>query len=226
MQTEFVQPEYNGGGRHAKDGPSLDFISADIGDFITRPKTAVAREYQRKTAGALNVALRYTAARPSTIPDAAAIIAYGDGLAAATGELAEHNEKTRQMIDLILTPESPYLAFLIAALPLATQLFRNHETSLSSLPAQFNKENRSRRKAIRQMRKQSSTGVSFTIPLLRKKIRIPLAFRVNLGFLRGGTLDPDSLSVAVFSNEQVAKALKKRGIEVAWPDVPTREHRM
>lgn len=225
MESERIPFDENGG-RHRKREPSLNFVEADIGDFLKRPKTAVAREYEGKAAAALNSALRFTAAKPSTLPDAAAIIAYGDGLAAATGELAEHNAKTRRAIDLILTPESPYLAFLIAALPLTAQLFRNHETTLQSVPTQFGKENRARRKAIRAARRQASPGVTLKIPLLRKQIRIPFALKVNLGFLRAGTLDPDALSAAVFSNEQVTKALRKRGIEVAWPEVPTRQYHM
>ena len=223
ISVDDFTPESNGTGRHRKEEPSLNFVEADIGDFIRRPKTRIATEYEKKTAAALNAAMRFTAARPETITDAAAIIAYGDSFAAATGELAEHNERTRKAIDLILTPESPYLMFLIAAIPLFSQLARNHETQLSTIPARFSRDGRRQRKAIRIVQKPNRPGITVKIPLLRKQFKIPVSFRLNLGFFRASTVDPNALAVGVFSNEKVMKALSKRGIEIAWPKVPSRE---
>jgi hypothetical protein len=194
------------------DGPSLKFIDADIGEFIKRPKTAIARDYEKKTQSALNAVMRFCAQNPATVPDAAAIIAYGDDFSAAMGEVAEVNAGTRKMIDLILAPESPYLALAIAGIPLITQIFRNHEASLSSLPYRF-RQSKTERKANKVERKASRPRISFK--LFKREIKVTIPFRVKLGFLVSQTVEPNALANAVFSNEQVVKALKKRGIRVA-----------
>jgi hypothetical protein len=195
--------------------PGLKFIDADIGEFIKRPKTAIAREYEHKAESALNAVMRFCAQNPKTVPDAAAIIAYGDNFAAAVGEVAEINPKTRRMIDLILTPESPWLALAIAGIPLATQLMRNHQESLATIPSRFG--SREQRKAAKAERKASKASQpKFTFKILGKQIGIRIPLKFKLGILTSQTVEPESLTNAVFSNEQVVKALKKRGIDVAW----------
>ncbi len=196
--------------------PGLKFIDADIGEFIKRPKTATAREYEHKAESALNAVMRFCAQNPKTVPDAAAIIAYGDNFAAAVGEVAEINAKTRKMIDLILTPESPWLALAIAGIPMFTQIMRNHQTSLEQVPRQFG--NREQRKAAKAERKaQRASQPKFTVKMFGREIGIRVPIRPNLKFFVSQTVEPDALANAVFSNEQVVKALKKRGIDVAWP---------
>jgi hypothetical protein len=196
------------------DSPSLKFIDADIGEFIKRPKTAVAREYEKKTQSALNTVMRFCAQNPKLVPDAAAIIAYGDDFAAAVGEVSEINKRTRQMIDIVLSPESPWLALAIAGIPLMTQLLRNHETNVSSIgEAVKNRPSKDERKAARAEAKASRPKAK--IKLFKREITISLPVRVKFGFLMSQTVEPDALAKAVFSNEQVVKALKKRGINVA-----------
>lgn len=195
--------------------PNLKFIDSDIGEFIKRPKTAIAREYEHKVESALNAVMRFCAQNPKTVPDAAAIIAYGDNFAAAVGEVAEVNAGTRRMIDLILTPESPWLALAIAGIPLATQLMRNHEATLATIPKRFG--SREQRKIAKAERKsQRASQPKFTVKILGREIGVRFP-GIKLGFLTSQTVEPDALSKAVFSNEQVVKALKKRGIDVAYP---------
>lgn len=196
------------------DSPSLKFIDADIGEFIKRPKTAIAREYEKKTQSALNTVMRFCAQNPKLVPDAAAIIAYGDDFAAAVGEVSEINKRTRQMIDIVLSPESPWLALAIAGIPLMTQLLRNHEAGVSSVgEAIKNRPSKDERKVARAQAKADRPRAKFK--LFKREITISLPVRVKLGFLMSQTVEPEALSKAVFSNEQVVKALKKRGINVA-----------
>jgi hypothetical protein len=194
------------------DGPSLKFIDADIGEFITRPKTAIARDYEKKTRAALNTVMRFCAQNPRTVSDAAAIIAYGDDFASAVGEVAEINKSTRRMIDLVLSPESPWLTLAIAGIPLATQLMRNHQDTVAALNLK-NRPSKEARKAAKAERKANRPKVGFK--LFKREIKFTLPIKLKLGFVMSQTVEPDALTKAVFSNEQVAKALKKRGIKVA-----------
>lgn len=196
--------------------PSLKFVDADIGEFIKKPKTAIAREYEHKTEAALNSVMRLLAQNPKTVPDAAAIIAYGDNFASAVGEVAEINKQTRRMIDLILSPESPWLALAIAGIPLATQLLRNHEPAITAKrEASRNKPKmtREQRKAARAETKANRPKV--TVKLFRREIKLSIPFKLKFNFVMSQTLEPQALSDAVFKNEAVLKALKKRGIDVA-----------
>lgn len=178
----------------------IRIIESDtLASLIDRPKTQVAREYEKKTAAMLNAAMRGTAGNPQTVADAAAIIVYGPSFAAAAGELAEADERARKMIDMIATPSNPWIMLLMAGIPLASQLYRNHETDVV--------------KPVRKITKD------IKIPLTKGKVihlRIPLRFALPKHF-RNQTIPAEVLTESVFSNPDVAKALRKRGIDVAWP---------
>jgi hypothetical protein len=193
------------------DKPELKFLDADIADFIKRPKSGVAREYEKKTASALNSCMRLLVQNPKTVADGAAIIAYGDDFAAAVGEVAEVNKRTRQMIDLVLSPESPWMTLAIAGIPLATQLIRNHQASVAD--AVHNRPGKDARKAARAEAKANRPKVTFK--LFKREFKVTIPIRFKLGFLMSQAVEPAALSDAVFSNPDVAKALKKRGIKVA-----------
>lgn len=174
------------------------FIDADLGHFMRKPKTAVAREYEAKAAAFLGLLTRGTISNPKTIADAAAYIAYGDKMAAATGELADEYEPARRFIDAIASPSSPLVGFVLTGLPLAAQLLRNHEKEIVK-PAR---------------------SIRFTVKIpFRKRplnVAIPLRFKLSKS-LRAQTVEPRACANAVFSNPDVVKALKKRGIDIAWP---------
>src|SRR6185312_5900940 len=198
-------------------GPSVKFLDADIGEFIRRPKGAVAREYEKKARAGLNAAMRYTAQNPKTVADAATFIAYGDNFAAAVGEVAEISPQTRRMVDLIMTPESPWLVLAIAGIPMVTQLMRNHQATLEQVPQRFG--TREQRKAAKEARKaaKASSKPTFTVKMFGREIGVRIPLRPKLSFFVSQTVEPAALTQAVFSNEQFVKALKKRGIDVAYP---------
>ena len=215
LQAEDVEPprpeDFNG---HTP--PQLDedtgeevpfrFFHADIGEFIKRPKTQVAREYERKMAGLLNAGMRARITTPGGLPDAAALIAYGDQLSAAAGELAQADPRARKGIDFICQPANPYIMFAFAALPLVTQLMRNHEATVSQ---------------VGKLRKKGNTPKvpkpTVTIALPRGKsltVKVPFKPRWPRGFLRAQTQEPTALVSTVFSNETVLRSLQKAGINV------------
>ena len=168
-----------------------------LADFVKKPKTATAREYEKKTAGALNSVFKGMAQSPGTVIDAATILTYGDALSAAAGDLASESDGAKKVIDFLTAPDNPAIAFVMVAIPCALQLLRNHEEGLAKLPEVKTK--------------------NFTLKVWRKKIPLKLGFKFGLSKrLRGQTVEPRSL-MAVFAHPDVEKALKRRGIKVASP---------
>jgi len=197
------------------------FLDADIGDFIKRPKTAIAREYEKKAQALLNAGMRVTIKTPGTLPDAAAIIAYGDEVAAAAGELAESSEWTRKAIDLIAVPGDPRVLFALALIPLASQLVRNHHDAFTmrsaalvadGAPPMTRKEKRAARKIKRAARPGVRVGYG------RWKVKIPFTVEMfgsgAAKYAMSQSVDPRALTESVFANPAIAKALKKRGIDI------------
>jgi len=171
---------------------------ANLADFVKIPKTQVAREYEKRTAAALNSVFKGLAGNPSTVIDAATILAYGDGLSASAGELAQQDEKARGIIDFITSPSNPWVAFAMIAIPFGAQLLRNHETDIDNM------------KPVKRV-------VGVKIPFTKKAISIPLRFRLRLPRkLRAHTVQPVAM-LDVFNHPDVKKALKRRGISVAAP---------
>lgn len=170
--------------------------SDTLAEFIKRPKTAVAREYEKKTAAALNSVFRGFAGSPGTVIDAATILVFGDGLSAAAGELAQEDPRAKSVIDFITTPSNPWVAFAMVAVPFAAQLMRNHETALEELPP------------VKKV-------IGVKIPFTKRAISIPLRIKPRLPKrLRGTTVQPEAM-LGVFEHPDVKRALKKRGITVS-----------
>lgn len=174
------------------------FIDSDMAQFMRRPKTAIAREYEGKAAAILGLLTRNSIGDPDTIADAATYLAYGDKLSAAAGEIADESEIARKIFDAIASPASPYLAFTLTAIPMIAQLIRNHE-----------------KETVKPVR---VVGANIKVPFRKKPISIRIPLRPGLPKrFRAQTVDPKKCAELVFSNPDVAKALRRRGINVAWP---------
>jgi hypothetical protein len=205
---EFVPPP-----PESDNGEAIKFLDADIGQFIKRPRTATAREYEMKTRAALNTVLRFCVQNTNTVPDAATIIAYGDDFAAAVGDVADISKPIQHGIDVILSPESPWLALAIAGIPMASQLIRNHQTQIAAAQSNFkNRPDKTARKAQRAENKANRPRVHFKLG--KREISFSVPVKLKFGFLMSQTVEPKKLADGVFNNEQVVKALKKRGINV------------
>ncbi len=180
------------------EAAQIRYLDADLGQFMRKPRTAVAREYEGKASAILGLLTRNSIGSVDTIADAAAYLAYGDKVAASAGELCDESEWARKVFDAIASPSSPALAFLLATLPLAAQLMRNHEKEIV--------------KPVRTL------SASFKVPFRKKPVAIRLPMRPTLPKrFRAQTVDPKVCSELVFSNPDVMRALRKRGIDVAWP---------
>jgi hypothetical protein len=137
--------------------------------------------------------MRALAAKPNTVSDAAAIIQHGPIVASKLGDLADQDEHVRKAVDFITAgTENPYVSLALAALPLAAQIIRNHETD------------------------DLSRHVQVRIPFTKRTLKLPLKLRLKNPFLRSVTQRPDVLSETTFGNPAIAEALASQNIDVAW----------
>jgi hypothetical protein len=189
-------------------GPDMSFMdSPDFGDFVRLPKTARAREYEKKTASALKAAMLACLGTPGTQPDAAAIIYHGSSFSKAAGILADRDEHAARFLDILTSPDNPYILFALAAVPLVSQLARNHEKQLAAVPDKV-KMSRTQRKAQRALK----PAVEITIPFIKRKIKLPFRIKIGLSIFRAQSVDPNALMQRVFTDPVVVKELRKQGM--------------
>jgi len=157
-------------------------------------RTKRAEEYEKKTNGIFNFIMQQCLASSNTVADGAAIIQYGEPFASKLGDLADQNDKVRRGIDLITSgTENPYLALVAAALPLAAQILRNHENT------------------------ELTTERYIRIPFTKRQFRIPFKLKIRISpRVRAMTAPPENLMMATFMNPEIAAALEKMQIPVAW----------
>jgi hypothetical protein len=195
------------------ESPSWEAIfGAPDYSTLVRPTTSrIAKEYESNTNSILK-ALLIGSLNAGQYTDAAAILHYGPGFSAATGQLAASSDRARKVIDLATAPASPIAMWLMASIGLGAQLIRNHEPQIRQVPGAM-KQGRAERRAMKQ------AGVPkpeprFTIKLGRIKIPVRFNFKIGKVFapFRSQTKEPDMLAAVVFSNEDLIKALEKQGI--------------
>jgi len=192
-------------------GPDLSFLdSPDFADFMRRPKTATARDYEKRTASALKTVMMGLLQNPSSVPDAANIIYHGTNISAAAGMLADADKRAARFLDIITTPENPYILFAIAAIPFVSQFIRNHEGTIEAAPARF----RQRRKLKKEGKLPSSPAATITLPFIKKKIRVPFRLHFRLSMFRSQSMPPEEITQRVFSDDKVRRELRKMGVRI------------
>lgn len=164
----------------------------DISEFVDQAEeTARARRYRKAVSNALGYLWRPLLSSPATLPDGAAILAYGPDIAREAGKLADQDARARKIIDFVTEgTDNGYVALFAATLPLAIQLLRNHEDAI----------------------KPEVRGIR--IP--RTKIQIKMRFGIKLGKIRNLSYDPGYLANRVLSDDKLIAALAKQGLKIAW----------
>lgn len=205
LQTEFIQPGDPGpvpGEEY--DQPSETFVKEN-----RRPVRA--RRYEESTREILNVIFKEAVAHDATVPDAAAILMHGPKFCETLGDLADHDSKVRAALDWLDEGTSnPYLAFAVAALPFAAQVYRNHQDALA--PQAIVETIRTSRAEAKQR-----PGREFKIPFTRR--RITIRFRFHAPPIENWTNEPEALSHHVFTNPQILGGLEKAGITNLAPSI-------
>lgn len=203
------EPSANGG-EAQQDYTSL-FDSPDLTTLMRPAQSAKAKEYASKVKSALKAGT-IGAINIGDFPDAATFLHYGPAFADASGQLADANDTAAKAIDILTSPDSPYLVFAVTALPLLSQLFRNHETALADLPNTM-RNARKRRMAMATAKKAEKPR--FTIRVFGREFPIRFRgpnFRKFGQALRSQTRDPGALTSEVFTDPRVIRALQRQGI--------------
>jgi hypothetical protein len=210
---DFFSPGTSGDGTHYVTIADAE----DYSKFIRKPRTAISREYETRVKAMLKAGV-FGAINLGDLPDAAAIIHYGPDWAAAVGDLADADERIRKGLDMLTTPANPYAMFLVASIPLATQLIRNHEKQAQTARLTFRQRRAYRKEHPAEF---ASTSTTFGIPVgfgrhinIRFRFRIRNPLKLIASSARSQTFEPDGLTVKVFSDAKLRAALEKQGIRI------------
>lgn len=172
--------------------PEPEYSPLDPKFVANSRKPSGAAGYEKKIRGLLKSAFNGTVSHTATVADAAAIFQYQDGIVEKGALLAVDNKNFARGIDFLTEgTENATIAFALAALPLVAQLLRNHEPVLEPAPR------------------------GFTIPIIKRKIKIPIKVGIKLGRLRDFTYEPKHMYGVVFNNPEVRATLEKQGTKVA-----------
>lgn len=199
-----------------EDAPGWEAIvnAPDYSQLIATRQSRRAKLYTDKVNSVLKAGT-FACINAGDFPDAAAILHHGPPFSYAAGQLADKNEKTARIIDLITSPESPAVLFAITASVIVTQLLRNHEDQIKRIP-ETRREARRRRKAMATAKVEEPPR--FTIRILGREfpIRYRSKFRWSkaVGVFRIQTQDPEDLTLRVFSDPDVMKSLEKQGFTI------------
>lgn len=224
----FFDPAGNGHTGESDSGEETHYVdytaltdAPDYSTIVKGTRTKLAKDYEDKVKSILKSGAIGTLRR-GQLPDSAAIFRHGPAFAAAAGDLAEVSEGTRRMIDLATAPENPYVALLVAGIPLVAQLFRNHGPEIQEVQRT--------RRAMKRYRKEHPEEFAKIANAKRRNVEIKLPFGRRLSFrvgfkfnplngirfaIRTQTREPNELVMMVFSDEKLVAALKKQGIKIA-----------
>jgi hypothetical protein len=201
------------------------FGAPDFATFIKTSQTKQGKTYEAKVASMMKAGM-IGSINNEQFADAAAFIKHGPGFSRAAGQLADISERTRALIDMLATPSNPYALFVMTAMPLLSQLLRNHEPDIQTAKTNWRARRMQRKNAKRQgLTIKSPRMKSFTIKL--GKLRIPInihvpSVKLNMIFsgFKASTSPPGILVNEVFSDPAVIRALQRMGV---YPSAPEEE---
>jgi hypothetical protein len=212
-----------------EDGEIFDysrlFEAPNYADFVkVNAPNSKAKGYELRTASILKVGL-VGAINAQNYPDAATLLKYGPGFSQAAGNLAATDARAAALIDMVTAPDSPYLMFAAIAVPMISQLFRNHQEEIVEAGLTVRERRKARKQAKLSGVKDQAPPI--TVHLGKRRIKLPIRVRVKLpkfsnmfkAFLTP-TQHPQQVAAEVFNDPAVIKALHKMGIHPKAPDGP------
>jgi hypothetical protein len=200
------------------------FGAPDYSTFIKSAETTKSRAYERKIQSMLKAGVVGTV-NAHAFADTAAILKYGPGFAKAGGALADADERAAKVVDMLTAPDSPYFMFMLAAMPFAGQIARNHKPEIEQVGGTW-RQRRAQRKAAKAAGDipgaiRPGRDIFIKLPFGRK-IRLRVGFAFNFGKMLGAftaaSQHPVELQNEVFGDQKVIKALRKMGVILTVPD--------
>lgn len=194
------------------------FDAPDYALFIRHTRTERGKEYEQKVASMLKAAA-LGAFKSGNIHDGCAIVHYGPSFAKKCGDLTDVSQGAAKAIDLLTTPDNPWVMFAAISVPFIMQLFRNHEQEARIVKKTWREERaeRKRMKAEGLTSPREKNGKPFTVRLpfgrsFTVHVHIPTP-RVILRVFYAQTKNPADLTTQVLSDTRLIKALEKEGIQ-------------
>jgi hypothetical protein len=193
------------------------FNAPSYSEFIKTAPNSKARSYERRVQSMMKAGM-VMSLNSHNFPDAATFLKHGPGFAKAAGNLAAIDSKAAAMVDMLTAPDSPYIMFAMVALPMISQLARNHQGQLSEAGQSWSERRKQRRQEKRAGYAQPAKP-PITVHLGKRAITLPIRFRVKLPNVKkifsaflAPTQHPNEIAAEVFNDENVVKALHKMGL--------------
>lgn len=194
------------------------FNAPNYADFIKTKPNSKAQGYERKVASMVKAGL-VLSINNQAWPDAATFLKHGPGFAKAAGNLAAEDARAAQIVDLLTAPDSPYVMFALVALPMISQIARNHQGDIKNAGTTMKQRRQERKQAKLAGLKPTVVKPPVTVHLFRREFKIPI--RVRIRFPKASSLFkaflaptqfPGQITEEVFSDPAVLKALHKMGV--------------
>lgn len=212
------EPEEEWEGEEGEYDFSNLFDAPDYSSFIKTKPNSKAKSYEARIASLMKAGL-VGSLNAGNFPDAATFLKHGPGFAKATGNLAAEDARIAGIVDMITAPESPYVMFALVAIPLVSQLMRNHKTEINEAGSTF-KQKRAQRKAEKKAGiRQPSTVKPITFKLFRREITVPIRIRFKFPSVKNAfkaflapTQHPVQITKEVLGDPRVQAELRKMGL--------------
>lgn len=192
------------------------FDAPNYADFIKLAPNSKAKSYERRVASLMKAGM-VASLNNQQWPDAATFLKYGPGFATAAGNLAAVDARAERIIEMITAPESPYVMFALIAIPMISQLARNHQGDMQEAGASW----RERRAAKKQQKLagEKKPASRIKVHLFGREFTLPIGFKLRMPKLRNmfgaflaPTQHPQQIAQEVFTDPAVVKALHKMGM--------------
>lgn len=194
------------------------FNAPNYADFIKTAPNSKARGYERKVASMMKAGL-VGSLHAENWADAATFLKHGPGFATAAGNLAAEDARAAQIVDMLTAPDSPYVMFALVALPMISQLVRNHQPEIVQAGTTWRERRAAHKQAKANGTLPRSQASPIVVHLFRREFKLPIRFRVKLPKFRNlfkaflaPTQHPGQITQEVFQDPAVIKALHKMGI--------------
>jgi hypothetical protein len=193
------------------------FDAPSYSDFIRIAPNSKARSYEKRVQSMMKAGL-VMSLNNKQWPDAATFLKHGPGFARAAGNLAAEDARAARIVDMLTAPDSPYIMFVMVAIPMIAQLTRNHQPDIQEAASTLKQRRRERKQAKLSGAKPLRVNPPITIHLFKREFKIPVRFRLHFNpknifkaFL-APTQYPDEIAAEVFNDPNVVKALHKLGL--------------
>jgi hypothetical protein len=219
------QVSANGAAPDDDDDESLDeeydystlFDAPSYSDFIKTAPNSKARSYEKRVQSMMKAGL-VMSLNNKQWPDAATFLKHGPGFAKAAGNLAAEDDRAARIVDMLTAPDSPYVMFVMVAIPMLAQLARNHQPDIQEAASTWRQRRQERKQAKLSSAKPLRVHPPITIHVFKREFKIPIRFRIRFSFKNVFTAFlapsqyPEEIASEVFSDPNVVKALHKMGL--------------